>query len=179
MADFKKAYEIGRINEGGYSNVKSDKGGETYCGISRVNWPQWQGWEIVDEYKGDGPIKRNTVFNDAVLEALVYDFYKENFWKKISGDAITSDSVAAYIYDWTLTSGSARKKIQQNLGLDADGVFGPATIAKINGTTNMLDFVRSLRVAHYKRIVEKDPEQGVNLSGWLNRANGLYEKLTS
>ena len=45
-------------HEGGYANVSGDLGGETYRGISRKNFPSWNGWEIVDEKK---PLKYNQI----------------------------------------------------------------------------------------------------------------------
>ena len=35
MAKFEEAYKLVADFEGSYSNVKSDRGGETYCGIAR------------------------------------------------------------------------------------------------------------------------------------------------
>ena len=39
MADFQPALQTTLRFEGGYTNINADAGGETYCGISRRNWP--------------------------------------------------------------------------------------------------------------------------------------------
>lgn len=39
--------------EGGYANVLGDKGGETYMGISRVYWPSWPGWPVIDDWRAE------------------------------------------------------------------------------------------------------------------------------
>lgn len=181
MAEFTPAYQIGRDNEGGYVNVKTDKGGETYCGISRINWPNWEGWAIIDRYKADsgGTVERGTIFHDATLESMLKQFYYRNFWSKISGDTIELQSVASYMYDWSLTSGGSRKAVQKKLGVEPDGSFGPVTVDKLNDMgESALTMLKDLRVEYYKNIVAKDPSQKVNLKGWLNRANGLYERLS-
>jgi lysozyme family protein len=51
MADFKQAHSIVMNNEGGYANDPSDRGGETYKGISRNNFPNWKGWKLIDLHK--------------------------------------------------------------------------------------------------------------------------------
>lgn len=181
MADYLIAYEVGRDNEGGYVNRKDDKGGETYCGIARNYWPKWRGWAIVDQHKAErgGTIERGTIFGkDVVLEKMVKDFYYENFWKAIKGDDIDSQAVATYIYDWTLTSGGAKKKIQQALGLLADGYFGPVTVEAINNKADALKTIHDLRRAYYMGIVDKDQSQSVNLIGWLTRCTNLYKSLS-
>mgnify|MGYP006277586347 CR=1 FL=1 len=179
MAEFSAAYEVGRKNEGGYSNIKSDKGGETYSGVSRVYWPNWEGWPIIDAYKAEHELKRGDFIHNADLESLIKQFYYKNFWRKMSGDGIDSQEVATYIYDWSLTSGKALMKIQQMLGVAPDGSFGPVTVGKLNDLGGAaLHKIYQLRVAYYNGIVAKSPDQQVNLAGWLNRANGLYDILT-
>jgi hypothetical protein len=37
--------------EGEWVNDPDDRGGETYRGISRVHWPKWAGWAIIDAEK--------------------------------------------------------------------------------------------------------------------------------
>ncbi len=41
-------------HEGGYANHPSDKGGETYRGITRKHNPNWEGWAFIDEVKKTG-----------------------------------------------------------------------------------------------------------------------------
>jgi lysozyme family protein len=176
MGDFKKAYSIGRVNEGGYVNRADDKGGETYCGVSRKWHPNWDGWEIVDAVKTQRPLERGDIIEDAQLEQLLETFYRVQFWEQISGDQIEKDSVAAYIYDWCLTSGGARKAIQEELELVADGVFGPKTLAAINaGGAGMLTRIRDARIRYYYALVRQDPANMANAKGWMNRAVGLYK----
>ena len=102
MADFKIAFGITNKNEGGYVNDPADYGGETYCGISRHNFPKWLGWLIVDEHK---PLRREQIINDEGLEVLVEEFYKSNFWNPINGDNIPNQDLANQVYDMAVNSG--------------------------------------------------------------------------
>ena len=101
--------------EGGYSNYKEDRGGETYKGISRVFNPDWAGWKIIDKYKNQ--INFDTRFHqiyadieagiknkdslrklfkeldkllnsDETLQNLIKEFYFNNYWKKMKLDEI-------------------------------------------------------------------------------------------
>lgn len=171
MSEFKAAYEVVMANEGGYVNVSTDKGGETYAGVSRRWHPNWQGWPIVDKNK---PLKRGQHINDVVLSGMVKAFYKLEFWDKMQGDYITSQRVATFIFDWLVTSwDEAVKALQKVAGVAQDGRVGNLTVAAINARTTdaqdedaVMDKLKALRIAYYKSL--KDP---INEAGWINRVN--------
>lgn len=102
MAEFLEAYRLTNINEGGYVNDPTDSGGETYCGISRKNFPNWQGWKIVDGYK---PITKGDTIKDVILEGLKKSFYKNNFWDKCKLDFEDNQELANNIYDTAVLEG--------------------------------------------------------------------------
>lgn len=66
------AFTLGK--EGGLSNNPNDPGAETYKGISRHYWPNWDGWQYVDAGN----------FDEA--EKHVEDFYTVNFWNAMHCD---------------------------------------------------------------------------------------------
>ncbi len=54
---------------------------DVYKNIKRIEHPGWEGWKIIDRYKGiykDYPeaIFQNAVANDALLQEYVRDFYE-------------------------------------------------------------------------------------------------------
>lgn len=51
MARFQPALEKLLRLEGGWCSVPGDRGGETYCGISRAHWPTWEGWTTIIKAK--------------------------------------------------------------------------------------------------------------------------------
>ena len=178
MALFEPSYRIGRRREGGYSNVSTDKGEETYCGVSRKYHPTFTGWVIIDQIKLQRHIKNDEVIKDAGLEALLYTFYNLNFWNKILGGKINSQAIASYIYDWSLTSGGALKQVQRLVGVEPDGIFGEATVSAINEKGGLLlPMLKDCRMRYYQHLVDNDSTQLANLKGWLNRAKEVYEEV--
>jgi lysozyme family protein len=168
MANFDIAHKLTSLSEGGYSNRKNDRGGETYAGISRKYWPTWPGWKVVDLKK------RKYKEHIPELDSLVHRFYRAEFWNNVNGDKITSQKVANSIYDWFVTSEKAAiKRIQRILKLVEDGDIGPKTIAAINASneTKLLADIRESRRGFYMAIVSNDASQQENLNGWLKRAD--------
>lgn len=174
MADFLKAHPFIIQHEGGYVNDPDDKGGETYRGITRKNFPSWPGWETVDNYK---PLNRGEIINSGILDASVNQFYKLHFWDNIKGDRIDNQSVATYIYDWYVNAGrNAIKELQRVLGITDDGLFGNGTLAAINAADDtLLAKLHEAREAYYNRIATGGNAKF--LKGWLNRSGNMYEKL--
>jgi lysozyme family protein len=173
MADFKTAYySYIKPIEGGYANVVNDKGKETYAGITRINYPGWKGWPIVDSKKPlykNGVIPRNTKFSE--LNALVESFY-EMLWSVNYIDEIKNQDVANLLFDFFVNSGTtAFKKIQRLVNVKADGAIGNLTIAAIN-SANASELYKSLlqvRKEFYNAIVAEDPTQQDFYAGWMNR----------
>lgn len=139
MANFEIAYNRTNINEGGYANVTGDNGGETYAGIARKFWGNWEGWKIIDKFKkNNGPLRRNQVINDPELNRLKKEFYKKNFWDVINGDAIENQRTANTLYDFGVNSGQSRsiRNIQKVLGLTENGKLSKELIDAINNPLN-------------------------------------------
>ncbi len=129
MADFLQAFNLTIGNEGGYVNDSNDSGGETYCGISRKNFPNWPGWAIVDAHQ----LKHGNTLPE--LLPHVQDFYKENFWDKMNGDDLTNQVLAANTFDYGVKDGikTSIKSTQTALGIPATGIMDELTIQTING----------------------------------------------
>ena len=103
MAEGKKA--IGKVltAEGfiighsvGYNNDGTDYGKETMGGISRNFWPNWIGWAMVDAAKKKPDFPKSLVSNKELYN-LIIDFYDVNFWDKIGGDGIKSESISTML----------------------------------------------------------------------------------
>ncbi len=169
MSDFKTALAITLPHEGGYSNVGTDLGGETYAGISRKNWPNWPGWAIIDKSK---PLKRYQYVKDKRLAGLIEVFYYENFWKRTRGDKIESQQIANFLFDWLVNSGyHAIKGLQRLVGVTDDGLMGPQTLAAVNAAdpAELFPKYKAARMKFLKDIITRDPSQAVNWAGWVDR----------
>lgn len=162
MADFNSICDAVIVAEGGYklTNIKNDKGGQTYAGISRKKNPGWQGWAAID--KGLIP---NT--------SLVRAFYRENYWDTMQGDSILSQDVADTLYSFGVNAGvkTAIKLAQTVIGVAPDGVIGPKTLSALNTVDLKLFFAyyALAKIARYKDICAKDKTQLEFILGWINR----------
>ena len=145
MADFTKAYNRTGGNEGLWSDVPGDKGGETWKGIARKIHPKWDGWAIVDFVKSQIQFPANPVkadidkLNDLLvrnekLELCVRKFYKAIFWDVMRGDEILMQPVAESIYDSgvNMGPGQAIKLAQRALKIKETGKMDDATLNKVN-----------------------------------------------
>lgn len=183
MARFTPAYKITHGNEGGYANVEGDAGGETYRGIARNFHPDWNGWPIIDQVKQEkGPLPNGYVIEDASLDNLVKDFYKQNFWDPILGDRIRNQNVANLLYDFGVNSGTgtAVTKLQMAINetghnIAVDGVMGPQTLSALNSSNSAVihDRLKQLREEYVRDLVNQDPTQAKFLDGWLARIDSF------
>ena len=187
MANFDIAYKRTEIYEGGYSNRSTDNGGETYRGISRVNWPQWTGWKIVDSLKTTANFPKS-LDNTPALQDLVRQFYLANFWNKIQGDNIPLQDIANEVYDCAVNSGISRAITFLQTGLNVlnknqtlytdivvDGSCGPGTLKILNAflavdkTDVLHKTILILRGNFYVQIAIHDLKQEEYVRGWLHR----------
>lgn len=169
MANFAPAYDKTSNYEGGWVKDTADRGGETYCGISRHFWPDWKGWEIIDAQPNKWRGKR---FPIEELEHLITAFYKKEFWDKMGGGDIESQPVANFIYDWFVNSGAdAIRQTQRVVGVESDGIVGAKTRRAINEMPPDLLMLRLIaaRLLFLANIIYNSPNQRKFLKGWKTR----------
>jgi hypothetical protein len=183
MADFKLGLSL--VYKAEYNNnpkkaLHQVKGEEfmTYKGINRKAWPSWAGWKLIDGHLGE-PAKITEAIsvicnNDTELEALVYSFYKKNFWDKNSLDKIIPQHTADEIFTTSvLTSPSTAAKFAQKIiGVAIDGAIGPVSIKKLNEFDSSL-FDKKYdqeEINHYLALIAAKPKFKIYEKGWKNRA---------
>lgn len=178
MADFQIAFAQTSVHEGGYANNVRDRGGETFRGISRINWPGWKGWPEIDAAKESG--KNLNAIKNKKLDGLVADFYLDFFWRPLKCGDLENQLVAGEVFDTAVNMGPkvAAKFLQESaniLGqsLELDGVIGPKTIAAVNACDpdDLLRLLNLMQGARYLEIVRRDPGQRVFIRGWLRRTD--------
>lgn len=186
MANFKKALEPVLHHEGGYSHIESDRGGETYRGISRKHHPQWDGWNTIDAFKkAVGTPRRGQFIVDNALDAAVIDLYHREYGEPMSVDNIVYQGIANEMMDIGINCGAYRAiKILQraynlcnkmeSIGadLEVDGVMGLMTLTAVNNYPQpdiLVKVMNGLQMQLYIKICEKNPAQEINFLGWLKR----------
>ena len=182
MANFSQAFAKTLGNEGGYSTDPKDLGGETYCGISRVNFPDWAGWHAIDAWKGLGS-PSSVLGQNEDLQAQVQAFYRSLFWNPLHGDQIAFPDLAEKLFDMAVNMGigQAVKLLQDALnvvvgsGLTVDGGMGPMTLAALNSLpatahNTLRDAISINHGGFYMYLIRQNPSQRVFVNGWLTRA---------
>lgn len=130
MADFKTALAPTLQHEGGWVHVDGDSGEETYRGISKANFPTWVGWPLVHAAKPT----TGQIINSPVLETMVAEFYRHNFWLIIHGDEIINQEAASDLFDKAVNMGSHQAIVlsQRSLEIAETGHMDDTTLSKLN-----------------------------------------------
>lgn len=165
MADFNIYAPFLRSWEGGYVNHPNDPGGPTNAGVTLATWAS---------YCKKYGFTANVRTLKAMTESQWREIMKGMYWDKLRCDDVRWQSVANLMCDWGVNSGisKAAMAIQKLVGVTADGVVGPKTIAAINAVKSKDVLFQSLKAArkqNYKNMVKADPKKATFLEGWLNR----------
>ncbi|MDR3176008.1 MAG: hypothetical protein LBU06_05700 [Desulfovibrio sp.] len=150
--NFAEAFERLLQDEGEYADNPEDGGGETYRGVSRKNWPEWEGWPVIDAIKRNGGGARKNINGAAAqnsrLQDAVREFYRKNFWTPtacLSGVPALRSKVFNFGVNAGLKRAFATLQKAINLcredegkaepaakvPLREDGLFGPASRAAL------------------------------------------------
>lgn len=191
MSDFTRAYSRTMGHEGGWVNNPADTGGETYKGISRNNWPGWGGWKYIDGAKAQ--MTRQPDFGTSAyyawvkylnkslaalnaLQALVAEFYRANFWKRLT--EINDQRIAETIFDMDVNSGCMGSKLMQRAaGVRDDGQIGDKSIAAINALdpVQLLYAFNARAHDYYEGIIVRKPSQAQFRHSWMARLKNYDE----
>ena len=202
--NYVRAISFTMKSEGAFSFVKADTGGMTYKGIARQFNSKWSGWNIIDKalekypelknpYVGKPPAsihKLNFELNvNEELEALIYDFYYENYYKKVGADRI-GGKLAVVLFDISVLQGLRRasKTLQKCLNIHfktnlvVDAVIGSGTIKVLNEVIQDkgLEVVLDKLIYEMKdNLVEASKLNNniIFLAGWMNRISHLSNYL--
>jgi lysozyme family protein len=158
--------------DGAYTNKATDAGGPTKWGISQLGTKLNTGtaWTI------------EQIQSMTLEQAKAY--YLRYYWPQLYG-LIQCQDVASKLFDTGVNDGPGTavmicQRALRDCGktIVVDCLFGPQTLAQINmvdGNT-LLNAMCDEQIAEYKAIVAKHPEESVNLSEWLVRAEYLRPK---
>lgn len=149
--------------EGGYVNDPDDSGGCTMAGITIGTYRK---------YYGSKKTCRDLKF---ITQKEWLHIFKKGYWDKMKADQIENQSVAQLCVDMCWGSGpiTSIKKIQSAIGVMADGIVGPKTLAALNSCPETIfNILWNMR----KEWLEKIAQKGNNkkfLKGWMNRLNDI------
>lgn len=156
--------------EGGFVNDPVDKGGATNMGVTIGTWRS-----VGYDKDGDGDIDVDDL-RILTREDVIERVLRPHYWNRWRADEIHNQSVANILVDWVWASGAhGIRRPQRILGVTADGIVGPKTLAAVNSMDPMeLHFrIKNDRIKFIDEICQRDPSQERFRKGWLNRINAL------
>lgn len=156
--NFEHCLEVILEHEGGYVNHPKDPGGETNRGITKRVWEEWGGTKDM---------------RDLTVEDVA-PLYKKKYWDLVKGDLLPS-GLDLSVFDWGVNSGTGRasKKLQEMIGVTADGAIGPNTLKKLSeyigqkGIETVIDEYHDIRQKFYESLDTFDTFG----KGWTRRNN--------
>ena len=155
-------------HEGGYSTDRRDPG-------------NWTGGRVgVGTLKGTKfGLAANTYPNLDIKNltlAQAKAIYKKDWWDKLGADGMHS-AIVFQLWDFAINAGKSRaiKELQQAVGVPADGIIGPQTLAAVN-SHDLNDVILSLTAERLKFYTSLSTFKTYG-KGWTNRVadNLKYE----
>lgn len=163
--------------EGGYVNHPNDRGGPTNMGITQRSLATWRGRPV-----------SVTEVRDLTQEEAVR-IYRTRYFTGPQLDRLPA-SLQPQLFDMAVNHGPGRavKLLQQVINqagfgpLETDGRVGPATAGAAGRALEAMgDYLHNAlvdeRLAFYRRIVARNPSQGVFLKGWTKRADEFRRRV--
>lgn len=166
---FERALRFIIAVEGGISNDKDDRGGLTGFGVTQGTYNQYRRWK-------HWPLRPVTEISDDEIE----DVYLSLFWGPLRCEDLP-EPVDLVVFDSGVQHSphTAAKLLQTAVGVTADGLIGPNTLAACadaHADDLALAIIQGRREL-YQKIVDEHPEQGKFLKGWLNRLTRLTKEI--
>jgi lysozyme family protein len=162
---FSKSLEFTLPAEGGFVDNPLDPGGRTNKGIIQ---------SVYDSYRRRKGLPLNDVLN--ISDAEVDEIYANMYWRPAQCDLMVLP-LAVVHFDTAVNFGvaGAIMFLQEALGVAADGIFGPRTMALFQTNNNIATANKIItgRIAYRHQRVAETPSQEIFLNGWLNRDNNL------
>jgi hypothetical protein len=148
---FLKISKIVLLNEGGYVNDPNDSGGATNKGIA---WDTWTAYAKSD-IGVDPTLDNLKILTDEQAEVIYFNHY----WEPRGFCGIKNEKTALNIYDWTITSGKAIKKIKEVLiekykkEIEISNSMSSDFIDEINSIEDQDDLTINIGVARKKYYI--------------------------
>jgi lysozyme family protein len=156
--NFRDCLELVLKHEGNFVNHPKDPGGMTNLGVTKKVWEDWIGHEV------DEKAMR------ALTPAIVAPMYEMKYWRTSYCEKLPR-GLDLLVFSMAVNAGSGRsvKLLQEAIGVVADGVIGPRTMARINeaNVETLIDKFSEARTAFYKGL-KTFPVFG---RGWLSRTD--------
>jgi lysozyme family protein len=154
--NFRDCLKLVLKHEGGFVNHPKDPGGITNLGVTKRVWEEWIGHPATEKDMRE------------LTPAIVAPMYEMRYWRTSYCEKLPR-GLDLLVFSMAVNAGAGRsvKLLQDAIGVVADGVIGPNTMARINeaNVETLIDKFSEARTAYYKGL-KLFPVFGV---GWLRR----------
>ncbi len=160
--------------EGGYTNHPADRGGPTNKGILQREY---------DQYRRRKELPAADVRD--ILQTEVADIYLHDYRLAGRCDRMPWPVSLAH-FDACVNTGvtQAAKFLQRTVGTRSDGLLGPLTLGaptaavKRESPGALAGRIARQRIAFYRELAKRAPEQRAFLQGWLNRVEAVVAEVS-
>jgi lysozyme family protein len=156
--NFRDCLELVLKHEGGYVDHPKDPGGRTNLGVTQRVWEEWIGHPATEKDMRE------------LTPAIVAPMYEMRYWRTSYCEKLPR-GLDLLVFSMAVNAGAGRsvKLLQDAIGVVADGVIGPNTMARINeaNVETLIDKFSEARTDYYKGL-KLFPVFG---RGWLNRTD--------
>lgn len=158
--NFERALSLVLKHEGGWADHPKDPGGATMKGVTLATFRQF-----VKPGATKADLKK-------ITDAQLAQVYRRHYWDAVKGDQLP-DGLDYAVFDYAVNSGPSRaaKHLQLVLGVEQDGVIGPATLKAANSQSTA-DVVKAL-CAKRMSFLRALKTWGTFGKGWTNRVTGV------
>lgn len=151
--------------EGGYVNNPADIGQATNMGVTIATLASWRGH----------PVTAADVEALTMPEAtLIY----QNMYIDAPGfSRIVNDTLRVLLIDTGVLFSPERAVVmlQSSLGIPQDGIFGPQTLATVQGCADVVQRMGTERLMTHFYVAGSRPDQVQFLKGWVARTVSLLQ----
>jgi lysozyme family protein len=141
--NFRDCLELVLKHEGGYVDHPKDPGGRTNLGVTQRVWEEWIGHPATEKDMRE------------LTPAIVAPMYEMKYWRTSYCEKLPR-GLDLLVFSMAVNAGSGRsvKLLQDAIGVVADGIIGPRTMAKINesNVVTLIDKFSEARRAYYKGL---------------------------
>lgn len=145
--NFPRALQLVLKHEGGWADNPKDPGGATMKGITLSTYRR-----IVDQKATKDDLRH-------ISDAQVAAIYRRQFWAEVDAPELP-DGLDYAVFDFAVNSGPVRaaKYLQAALGMEQDGVVGPATLRAVaaHPAARLVNSLCDARLVFMRNIKGKD-----------------------
>jgi lysozyme family protein len=155
--------------EGGFVDHPADPGGRTNKGVTQRTYDAWR--------RRQGLAPRDVV---RIEDDEVQRIYESGYWLPPRCDLLARQlDLAQFDTAVNMGPGRAVRLLQAAVGAPIDGDFGPETERRVAAGDVGETLLRycAAREDYYRGLVQRRPELGVFLKGWLNRLDALRREV--